>query len=102
MLACTVNSSGSSTNAGKITPACTIAAGTLANKDLWETSAFFFHTFQRLALENLNPYGTCRVFGPSSGFRPECAAHKNDGKRKKKGERFFSFSELLFSLGGRS
>lgn len=97
-----INSSGSSTNAGKTTSACTIATGTLANKDLRETFGFFCYTFQRLTLENLNPYGTCRGFGPSAGFRPECAAHKNDGEREKKSEKFFSFSELLFSLGGRS
>lgn len=84
MLAFTVNSSGSSTNAGKTTPACTIATGTLAIKDLWETFGFFSSTlFKRLTLENLNPYGTCRVFGPSAGFRPECVAHKNEGRRKK-------------------
>lgn len=40
--------------------------------------------FKRLTLENLNPYGTCRVFGQSAGFRPECVAHKNERKREKK------------------
>lgn len=57
--------------------------------------------FKRLTLENLSPSGTCRVFGPAAGFRPEYGGHKNEGKEKKC-EKFFSFSELLFSLGGRS
>lgn len=58
--------------------------------------------FKRLTLENLSPYGTCRVFGPAAGFRPECAGHKNEGKVKKYVKIFSHFLNCYFFLSGRS